>query len=86
MAMGRLQVAFIEAPLEALPEDTTEAAQRILYRASTGIKLGSAAAPDGEEARELFLAWEELGPLLAYAPEDGKWQAMVAMHDLLREL
>ena len=34
----------------------------------------------------LFLAWEELGPLLDYIPEDGEWQAIVAMRDLLREL
>ena len=86
MAMGRLQVAFIEARLETLPKDTTETLQQILYRARTGVKLGSAAAPDGEESRALFLAWEELGPLLAYAPEDGEWQAVVAMRDLLREL
>ena len=64
MAMGCLQVAFIEARPEALPKDTTEAVQWILYRTRTGVKLGSAAAPDGEESRVLFLAWEELGPLL----------------------
>ena len=34
----------------------------------------------------MFLAWEELGPLLDYVPEDGEWQAVVAMRDLLREL
>ena len=34
----------------------------------------------------LFLTSEELGPLLAYAPEDDEWQAVVAMRDLLREL
>ena len=34
----------------------------------------------------LFLAWEELGALLDYVLEDGKWQAVVAMCDLLREL
>ena len=31
----------------------------------------------------MFLAWEELGPLLAYAPEGGEWQAA---RDLLRDL
>ena len=50
MAMGRLQVAFIEARLQALPKDTTKAVQRMLYRARTGVKLGSAAAADGEES------------------------------------
>ena len=60
--------------------------QRVLYRARTGVKLGATGAPDREEARALFLAWEELGPLLDYVPEDGDWQAVVAMRDLLREL
>ena len=86
MAMGRLQVAFFETRLEALLKDTTESVQRILYRARTGVKLGLAAAPDGEESPVSFLAWEELEPLLAYAPKDGEWQAVVAMRDLLRKL
>ena len=50
------------------------------------MKLGATGAPHGEEARALFLAWEELGPLLDYVPEHGEWQAVVAMRDLLREL
>ena len=57
-----------------------------MYRARTGVNLGATAATDGEEARALFLAWEEMGPLLAYAPEDPEWQAVVAMRDLLRDL
>ena len=60
--------------------------QRALYRARTGVKLGATGAPDGEEGHALFLTWEELGPLLDYVPEDGEWQAVVAMRDLLREL
>ena len=72
MTMGHLQVAFIEARLEAFPKDTTEAVRRILYHARAGVKLGSAAAPDGEESRALFLARQELGPLLDYASEDGE--------------
>ena len=86
MAIGRLQVAFIETRLADLPKENTDAVQRVLYRARTGVKLGATGAPDGEEARALFLAWEELGPLLDYVPEDGEWQAVVAMRDLLREL
>ena len=50
------------------------------------MKLGATAAPDGEEARALFLAWEEMGPPLAYTPEYPEWQAVVAMRDLLRDL
>ena len=34
----------------------------------------------------MFLAWEELGPLLDYVPEDGEWQALMAMRDLLPDL
>ena len=71
MAIGRLQVAFIETRLVDLPKENTDAVQRVLYRARTGVKLGATGAPDGEEARALFLAWDELGPLLDYVPEDG---------------
>ena len=79
-------MAFIETRLVDLPKENVNAVQRVLYRARTGVKLGASAAPDGEEARALFLAWEELGPLLNYVPEDGEWQAVVALRDLLREL
>ena len=65
------------------PVDTVE---RMLYRSCTGVQLVALAAPDGEEARALFFAWEEIGPLLACAPEDGEWQAVVAMWDILRDL
>ena len=50
------------------------------------MKLGATAASDGEEATALFLALEETGPLLAYAPEDPEWQAVVATRCLLRDL
>ena len=60
--------------------------QRILYQAHVGIKFASAAVSDGEDSRVLFVAWKELGPLLASAPEDGEWQAALAMRDLLHEL
>ena len=86
MAYGRLHVAFGEARLESLPKENAKAEQWLLYRARTGAKLGATAAPDGEEARALFLAWEEMGPRVAYAPEDSKWQAGGAMRDLLRDL
>ena len=84
MAMGRLQVAFIEARRGGLPKDNATAVQCVLYRAVTIVTLGSSAASYKEEARALFFACEEIGPLLAYAPEDGEWQAVVAMRDLLR--
>ena len=86
IAIGRLQVAFIETRLVDVPKENVNALQRVLYRACTGVKLGASAAPDGEEADALFFAWEELGPLLHYVPEDGEWQAVVAMRDLVPEL
>ena len=57
------------------------AVQRVLYRLRTGVKWGASAAPDEGEAWALFLA---LGGNCA--PEDGKWQAAVAMQDLVRGL
>ena len=86
MAIGWLQGAFIETRHVDLPKEKANAMQRVLYRARTGVKLGASAAPDGEEARALFLVWEEFGPLLDYVLEDGEWQLVVAMCDLLREL
>ena len=86
MAIGRLQVAFMETRLVDLPKENADAVQRVLWRARTGVKLGAMGAPHGEEARALFLAWKGLAPLLDYVPEDGEWQAIMAMRDLLREL
>ena len=86
MAIGRLPAAFVEARPEALPKENAKAVQRLSYRARKGVKLGACAAPDGEKARALFLAWKEMGPLLAYAPEEPEWQAVVGIRDLLRDL
>ena len=41
MAMGRLQMAFIEARLGDLPKDNAVALQRVLYRAHTGVRFGA---------------------------------------------
>ena len=78
MAIGRWLVCIVEAGLESLPKETAEAVQRLFYPACTGVNQGATAAPDGEEARALSLAWEEMSPLLAYAPEDVERQAVVA--------
>ena len=40
-AMGRLQVAFIEAHVGDLPKDNVVVVQRVLYHARTGVKLGA---------------------------------------------
>ena len=86
MAIARLEVAFVDVCLKALPKENAEAVQRLLYWARTGVKLGASAASDGEETRALFLAWEEMGQLLAYAPENPEWQAVVAGRDVRRDL
>ena len=86
MAIGRLQVAFVGARLESLPKENAEAVKRLSYPAHAAVKLGATAAPDGEEPRARFLAWEGMGPLLAYAPWGPEWQAVVAMRELLRDL
>ena len=52
MAMGRLEVAFIEVRLEDLPKDNTVAVQRVLYRAPSGAKWGASASPNGEAPRD----------------------------------
>ena len=57
LAMGRLQVAFIEARLGDLPKDNAVAVQRVLYGACTGVSLGASTSPDREEARALSVAW-----------------------------
>ena len=86
MAIGRLRFAFVEARLESLPKENAEAVQWLLYRARTGVNVGATATPDGEEARAVFLPWDEVGPLLAYTPEDPEWQAVVAMRNLRWDL
>ena len=60
--------------------------QRVLYRARTGVRLGSSATLDREEEHALFLAWEEIGPIFAYAPDEGGCQAVVAMRILFWNL
>ena len=56
MAIGRLQVAFIETRLVDLPKENADTVQRVLYRARTGLKSGATGAPNEEESRALFLA------------------------------
>ena len=70
MTMGCFQVAFMDACLGDLPKDNAMAVQRVLHWAHNGVTLGASASLDGEEAWALFLTWEELRPLLAYALVD----------------
>ena len=60
--------------------------QRVLPRQHTCVNLGASATLDGEEERALFLTWEEIGQLLAYASQNHKGKAIVAMRDLPRDV
>ena len=86
MAFGRLFVAFLEARVGNHPPEVAGEVQKILYRNRCGVRLGSHNAPDGEEANNLFWAWEQIGPLLAYVEEDPTWQAVMGLRTLLRTL
>ena len=86
MAFGRLFVAFLEAQVGNHPHEVAGEVQKILYRNRCGVRLGAHNAPDGEEAHNLFWAWEQIGPLLAYVEEDPTWQAVVGLRTLLRTL
>ena len=44
--------------------------QKILYRNWCGVCLGAHNAPDGEEAHNLFWAWEQIAPQVAYVKSD----------------
>ena len=86
MAFGRLFVAFLEAQVGNHPPEVAGEVQKNLYRNRCGVRLGAHNAPDGEEADNLFWAWEQMGPLLAYVEEDPTWQAVVGLRTLLRTL
>ena len=83
MAFGRLFVAFLEAQVGNHPPEVAGEVQKILYRNRCGVRLGAHNAPDGED---LFWAWAQIAPLLAYVEEDPTWQAVVGLRTLLRTL
>ena len=60
MAFGRLFVAFLEAEVGNHPPKVAGEVQKILYRNRCGVCLAAHNAPDGEEAHNLFWAWERL--------------------------
>ena len=68
------------------PPEVAGEGQKILYRNRCGVRLGAHNAPDGEEAHNLFWAWDQIAPLLAYVQEDPTWQAIVGVPTLLRTL
>ena len=86
MAFGRLFVAFLEAQVGNHPPEVAGEVQKILYRNRCGVCLGAHNAPDREEAHNMFWAWEQIGPLLAYVEEDPMCQAVVGLRTLLRTL
>ena len=86
MAFGRLFVAFPEAQVGNHPPKVPGEVQKNLYRNRCGVRLAAHNAPDGEEAHNLFWAWEQIAPLLAHIEEDPTWQAVVGLRTLLRTL
>ena len=86
MSMGRLFMAFLEGQVENHPPEVSGEVQKFLYRNHCGVRLGSQNAPDGAEAHNLFWAWEQIAPLLAYVEEDPTWQAVMGLRTLLRTL
>ena len=90
MALGRLQMANIEqlANDRLAPADqvTRAAIEATLREHRTGCHAGNDASPDGEETSRLFAAWPELALLLALAPDELLYKAVVDMAQLLRDL
>ena len=68
------------------PPEVGGEVQKILYRNRCGVRLGAHNTPDGDEAHNVFWAWEQIAPLLAYVEEDPTWQAVVGLRTLLRTL
>ena len=85
-AFGRLFLAFSEAQVGNHPHEVAVEVQKFLYRSLCGVRLGAHNATDGEEAQNLFWAWDQIAPLLAYVQEDPTWQAIVGLRTLLRTL
>ena len=90
MALGRLPMANIKqlANDRLAPGDqvTRAAIQATLHEHRTGCRLGKDASPDGEETSRLFAAWPDLALLLAVAPDEPLYKAVVDMAQLLRDL
>ena len=90
MALGRLQMANIErlANDRLAPGDqvTRAAIQATLHEHRTGCHLRKDASPDGEETSRLFAAWPDLALLLAVAPDEPLYKAVVDMAKLMRDL
>ena len=86
MAFGRPFVAFLQAQAGKHPPEVVGEVQKILYRKRCGVRLGAHHAPNGEEAHNLFWAWEHIAPLLACVEEDPTWQPVVGLRTLLRAL
>ena len=47
------------------------------------MRFGAHNAPAAEEAHNLFLAWEQIAPLLRYVEKDPTWVVFVGLRKLL---
>ena len=57
-----------------------------MHEIRTGCRLGKDASPDGEETSHLFAAWPDLAWLLAVAPDEPLYKAVVDMAQSLWDL
>ena len=90
MALGRLQMANIErlandrlAPGDQGPHAAIRAT---LHEHRTGCRLGKDASLHSEKTSRPFAAWPDLALLLAVAPDEVLYKAVVNMAQLLRDL
>ena len=79
-------MAFLEAKVGNHPPQVPGEVKKILYRNRCGVRSGAHNEPDGEEAHNLFWAWEQIAPLLAYIEEDPSWQVVLGLRTILRTL
>ena len=90
MVLERLQMANVERLANdrfAPGDEVTHAAiQATLHEHRTGSHPGKDASPDVEETSHLFASWPELALLLAVAPDEPLYKAVVDMAQLLRDL
>ena len=83
MAIERLFVAVLEAQVGNYNPHFAREVQKILDWNRCRVQLGGHNALVGEEGHNLFWAWEQIVPLLAYVEKDPTWQVVVGLRTLL---
>ena len=86
MAMGRFVVQFLEAICSDVDNALRDAVQSVLDAARTGIRLGCAAFPDGEEVYRHLHIWEQVHDAACLDAIHPGGRAVPEMRELLRQL